>query len=83
MRISQREARRLKKRVAELEQAERRRRLGLLDYRHGTHLVTFDAQTHIAWIVKTARDLGHAAVLVFGDGGRLEVYGVKHPSEPV
>lgn len=68
--ISQREARQLRKRVAELEQAEeRRRRMWSHDYPGGTNITTlvlggphFQLQA-----LQTARLLGHAVVAIQDD----------------
>jgi hypothetical protein len=78
--ISQREAQRLRRRVQELERAEKdRRSRWATDYPGGVHIDTIkvsDAEWHI---VNTARLLGHAAVVVPGDMPQLRVYGLRLP----
>ena len=78
--ISQREARSLKKRVAELE--------GILtgmkvrwaaQWPGGTHIDTIAVQPSEWHIVTTARLLGHAVVLVPSEMPKLHVYGCPLP----
>lgn len=80
MKISQREARRLRKRVAELEEADRVRRSAWhSDWPGGVHLTGFVAHSDIVAQVKTARKLGHA-VVVTNTGDNLQLYACKLPS---
>lgn len=74
--ISQREARSLKKRVAELE--------GKLSNQHnrwagqwpgGTHIDTIAVQPAEWHIVNTARLLGHAVVVIPSEMPKLHIYG--------
>ncbi len=79
-RISQREARRLKKRVAELESAQsaRTRRWGS-DYPGGVNIDFIDVKDVEATAVRTAITLGHAVVLRMSEQhtNRVLVYAVK------
>jgi hypothetical protein len=81
MHISQAEARRLKKRVEELEDRDRRRNNAFVrDYPGGVHLATItygDPTEHIPTVVRTSRKLGHAVVLV-DDGHVVRLYAVKN-----
>jgi hypothetical protein len=84
--ISQREARRLMKRVAKLEtmlMAQRSTYSGT--YPGGTHIesVEFDTFKNEALVaVKTARRLRHVVVAV-ENGKMLQLYALPHPSEPI
>lgn len=77
--ISQREARRLKKRVAELEQREADRNSRWAStYPGGVNIGTerFSEANYAA--VCTARALGHAVVLrETGKDGNVSIYGVR------
>lgn len=65
MKISQREARALKKRVAELEDAEYRRRSAWVSQYPGGAYLKSMAINEIEWnIVRTARKLKHAVVVI-------------------
>ena len=78
MAISQREARRLKKRVEELEHQEYvRRRAWATEYPGGTLLDTIAVQNAEWHIVNTARKLGHAVVVVPDKEDYLRVYGLR------
>jgi hypothetical protein len=75
--ISQREARRLRKRVAALEREERERRFRWVEtYPGGTHLGTITMPRD--WLVgriEAARLLGHAVVVtVPTNNGEIRVY---------
>ena len=76
--ISQREARRLRKRVAELENREaiRNRRWGS-EYPGGIHLDTVEVRPVEYVVVTTARKLGHACVVVPDKVNYLRIYGMK------
>jgi ribonucleotide reductase alpha subunit len=78
MAISQREARRLKKRVEALEQRERvRNRAWASEYPGGVNIDTIEVKS-VEWhIVTTARRLGHACVVVPDKEGWLRVYGIS------
>jgi len=70
MKISQREARRLQKRVSELEKHIEEQRHGWgKDWPGGTHFRTFDATAHgeLRAAIKTARTLKHAVVVALSD----------------
>lgn len=76
--ISQREARRLKKRVAELETAESaRKQRWSSGYPGGVNIVTytFDKDFHRG-VMEGAQMLGHALVAKL-DGATLKIYAVK------
>lgn len=63
--ISQREARRLKKRVAELEGVEESRmRRWATDWPGGTEIARLDCQPISLSAIRTARKLRHAVVVV-------------------
>lgn len=77
--ISQREARRLRKRVAELEQRESdRRNAWVRDWPGGVDLGSGLA-VHASWwwCVQTARKLGSAVVAIPVDGDKLKLFAVK------
>lgn len=79
MTISQREARRLKKRVAELESAdEAARRSWITDWPGGAEIAreAYEPTHTIPAVIKTARLLGHAVVVV-PDGRELRFIAVK------
>ena len=62
--ISQREARRLKRRVDELERAENARYSAWADtYPFGVHIATVPVDAPAMAAIMTARKLGHAVVL--------------------
>lgn len=66
MKISQREARRLKKRVAELEDVERRRLNNWSrEWPQGIHLCTLRLQPEHAAVLRTALKLKHFVVVKF------------------
>ena len=75
--ISQREARRLQKRVSELMQQEAdRRRAWAQEWFGGVNIATikYDDPYHSVPVsVRTARKLGHAVVVVGDDGGNLRL----------
>lgn len=78
--ISQREARQLRKRVANLEKMiEQQNNCYVLDYPGGAHIgtVSWEHDTHIASSVYTARRLGHAVVAVSNGARRFDLYAVK------
>lgn len=79
MRISQREARRLRKQVAELQaMEEKRRRSWNSDYPGGINLVNISVADK-PWLIatiKTARKLGHAVVVTSNGDSELQFYGL-------
>lgn len=84
--ISQAEARRLKKRVEQLERDERNRRTRFAtDYPGGVNIATqtFDApESFLPAVVSNSRKLGHAVVVV-ADGKVLRFYALPHPETKV
>ena len=78
--ISQREARQLRKRVAELERMIRQQNNRYAaDYPGGVHLgsVSWEQATHLASAVYTARQLRHSVVAVSDGERRFDLYAVK------
>jgi hypothetical protein len=78
--ISQREARRLLKRVAELEkQNERNANAWAREYVDGVNIATVGVTDVSYAICRTARKLGHAIVALPSDNGKheLSLYAVK------
>ena len=77
MKISQREARRLRKRVSELERIDAGRKARWSsDYPGGTNIDTLHVSETEWFIVRTAKALGHAVVVVPGNKPELRVYGI-------
>ena len=76
MKISQREAARLKRRVLELlEQEGRRRQAWVRDYPGGTHLGTISMERgYLVGRIEAARMLGHAVVVTEQNDGQLRLY---------
>lgn len=73
--ISQREARELKRRVAELEAREDRRRNAWADtYPGGANIVTCPITESTRAAVHTARLLRHAVVATLSSDGSLRLY---------
>lgn len=82
MTISQREARRLRKRVEELErERDQQRNAWATDYFGGTHIATLDVENLTAELsaINTARRLRHA-VVVTTDGPRIRFHALPLPS---
>lgn len=76
MRISQREARRLRKRVDELERILSAQRYSwAAEWPSGVQLDSVQVQNNEWHIVTTARKLGHAVVVVPDKENWLRVYG--------
>lgn len=74
MKISQREARRMRKQLAVLEEMEgERRRRWASDYPGGTHIRTMAAHPEDFVAVTTARKLGHACIVMPGETNMLKV----------
>jgi hypothetical protein len=76
--ISQREARQLRKRVAELEKInEQNASAWARDYVGGVNIDTIPVKD-VEWhIISTARKLGHAVVVLPTDNFKLLLYAVK------
>lgn len=79
--ISQREARRLRKRVKELEEAEaKRQRRYAQDWPGGVNVATADLPTDAAVAIRTARRLRHAVVAIADDSGNsVRFMALQHP----
>ena len=77
MKISQREAHRLRKRLVEYEQREQSQLSRWSSEYPGVHLCTISVALSDWQIVRTARALGHAAVLTIDKEGYLRIYGSK------
>jgi hypothetical protein len=83
--ISQSEARRLRKRVSQLEKyIESTRSKYSRDYPGGTHLgaVSWGADSDLPSSVKTAKLLGHAVVAVSDGARRFNLYAIPHGNLP-
>lgn len=79
MKISQREARRLKKRVEELERREgTRQSRWTTDYPGGTNFHTFRVDDTSAASIRTAAVLGHAIVVRISNSNNLLFYALPH-----
>lgn len=73
--ITQREARALRARVAELERREENRRgIWFNDYPGGQHIGSFTVSDVAAAKIRTARLLKHAVVVTNGNLGELNFY---------
>jgi hypothetical protein len=84
VRISQREARRLRKRVEELERAEdSRRRRWSSEWPSGTHIATakWDADARVPVSIRTARALRHAVIATTKDDGTVLFYALPLPGD--
>jgi hypothetical protein len=82
--ISQREARRLRKRVEELERADiSRRNRWSADWPGGTNIATakFDSDGRVPVAINTARALRHAVVATAKEDGTVLFYALPLPSE--
>lgn len=79
MKISQREARALRKRVQFLEDRERTRQSRwTVDYPGGTNFHTFSVDNESAASIRTAAVLGHAIVVRISDSNNLLFYALPH-----
>lgn len=83
-RISQREARRLRRRVQRLEMIlENQRKTWSQDY-IGTEIARHQFITGaVPDVVRTARKLGHAVVVIGNDTETVRFVALQHPSEPI
>lgn len=80
--ITQREARRLQRRVELLEElirSERSRYSAM--WPGGVHLATINPDASLHATVNTARVLGHAVVCTV-EAGRIKFFALPHPSVP-
>lgn len=84
MKISQREAKRLQKRVAVLEDViigQRNRYLA--QFPHGFHIGTITRERdNLAGRIEAARILGHAVIVTEQNTGTLEFYAMPHKDLP-
>jgi hypothetical protein len=79
-RISQREARSLKKRVTELEaQLSKQHNQWTHEWPGSAHIDTMTVKSEEWHIATTARKLGHAVVIVPAEHPKLKVYGCPLP----
>ena len=75
--ISQEEARRLQKRVEELELLRRKERASWVsEYPRGIHLGNWEPDPWFFATIKTARRLSHPVVVTHNDKGQLQFYAV-------
>ena len=85
MKISQTEARRLKRRVEQLEAADRaRRQTWSRDYPGGVNIASTtypSSQEFVPAVIATSRKLGHAVVATV-DGNRVAFYALPHKDLP-
>lgn len=83
-RISQREARRLRKQVEALRGIIRRQRLAWSqEYVRGVQICSIESH-HFIDVIRTARKLKHAVVAVPDDtGGYIRMVALPHPSEDI
>lgn len=73
--ISQREARELRRRVAELESIEDRRRNAWADpYPGGANIITINITSEVRAAVHTARLLRHAVVVTLASDSSMRLY---------
>lgn len=84
--ISQRDARKWKRRAEDLEALiQRQRSAYATSYPGGTHLghVFWDSANHVASAVHTAQRLGHAVVAVADGQLKFNLYALPHKDMPV
>ena len=80
--ISQREARSLRKRVAELETVLDRQRNAWADsWPGGVNIATFSADREIQTAIRTARSLNHACVVILKGDGDVAVFALPLAKE--
>lgn len=79
LKISQREAHRLRKRVYELEQrAGRQNNAWCSDWPGGVHIATLSIPTDDFTAIHTARKLGHAVVVVGTEAQSIRFMAIKN-----
>lgn len=83
--ISQREARRLRRRVQQLEQHERiRRNVWGQDYHQGVEIATATwSDGNVPSVVRTVRRLRHAVVVVGDETDTLTFIALPHPKDDI
>ena len=82
--ISQREARRLQKRVSQLEEAFYRQRQGwATDYFCASQIASaqWSPEQPVPMAVRTAHTLHHAVVVTVDDSGLVRFMALPHPAE--
>ncbi len=80
MKISQREARRLRKRLTEIEnELECQRRAWSQEYIGGVQIGRASMPDDVAASIRTARKLGHAVVVVGDDSTTIRFQALPHP----
>ena len=78
MKISQREAQRLRRRVQHLEDQERQRNNAWIgDYPGGVDLGSIQLADAMYYSIYTARKLGHSVVVTSIEPNRVRVFAVK------
>lgn len=85
MKISQTEARQLRRRVAQLEDMERIRRARYLTDYPGTNIANHrygSATDFLPAVIRNSRLLGHAVVVTCSDDGVVRYYAIPHPEQP-
>lgn len=81
--ISQREARKLRKRVATLERIIRHQRIKYTEgFPGGTRICVAEVPIGPQWAIVTASQLGHAIVAKYEDG-KIQFYALPHPEVPI
>ncbi len=80
-RISQREARRLRRELTELrQQIDHERNTWRSDWPNATHLRAFEAPPLVYEAVRVARELGHAVIVIpYRDEPGLRLWAVRLP----
>jgi hypothetical protein len=84
--ISQREARKWKRRAEDLEALiQRERSTYAATYPGGMHIghLSWDSETSIGSSIYTAQRLGHAVVAVADGNRKFNLYALPHPKVPV
>jgi hypothetical protein len=78
MKISQREARRLRQKVRQLEDQEHQRnRVWVEGWPNGVHLGSLAVPEWIYYSALTARKLGHAIVVTTADAGKFQFIAMR------
>lgn len=85
-RISQREARRLRKRVESLErQIKNQRQRWGAEYLGGVEIsrVSYEPFAPVPLAIRTARKLDHGVAVIADDNGEVRFIALPHPSESI